>query len=222
MEVSMHEILTNSPFFNGLTAKEIKELLQTVNYKIVEYPAKEIYTLAGMPCKYADFILKGELISRMTGLSGKQVQINRLKACDLIAPAFIFAKNNAMPVSVETAQHTTIMRMMPSELKHLINTNECIRMNFIQLISSIDVFLTQKLCMLSLFTVREKVAYFLMKAAKEQKSRTIKLSNSRQEIADTFGIQKFSLLRCLSEFEDNGAIKIDGKQITILNSDKMK
>lgn len=222
MEVSMYEILTNSPFFNGLTAKDIKELLQTVNYKIVEYPAKEIYTLAGMPCKYADFILKGELISRMTGLSGKQVQIDRLKACVLIAPAFIFAKNNAMPVSVETAQHTTIMRMMPSELKHLIDTNERIRMNFIQLLSSIDVFLTQKLRMLSLFTVREKVAYFLMKAAKEQQSRTIKLSNSRQEIADTFGIQKFSLLRCLSEFEDNGAIKIDGKQITILNSDKMK
>lgn len=222
MEVSTYEILTNSPFFNGLTAKEIKELLQTVNYKIVEYPAKEIYTLAGMPCKYADFILKGELISRMTGLSDKQVQIERLKSCVLIAPAFIFSKNNAMPVSVETAQHTTIMRMMPSELKHLIDTNERIRMNFIQRLSSIDVFLTQKLRMLSLFTVREKVAYFLMKAAKEQQSRTIKLSNSRQEIADTFGIQKFSLLRCLSEFEDNGAIKIDGKQITILNSDKMK
>lgn len=184
MEASMYEILTNSPFFNGLTAKEIKELLQTVNYKIVEYPAKEIYTLAGMPCKYADFILKGELISRMTGLSGKQVQIDRLKACVLIAPAFIFAKNNAMPVSVKTAQHTTIMRMMPSELKHLIDTNERIRMNFIQLLSSIDVFLTQKLRMLSLFTVREKVAYFLMKAAKEQQSRTIKLSNSRQEIVE--------------------------------------
>lgn len=218
----MYETLANSPFFNGLTAKEIQAILQTVNYKIVEYPAKEIYTLAGMPCKYADFILKGELISRMTGLSGKQVQIDRLKACILIAPAFIFAKNNAMPVSVETAQHTTIMRMMPSELKYLIDSNERIRMNFIQLLSSINVFLTQKLRMLSLLTVREKVAYFLMKVAKEQQSRTIKLSNTRQEIADTFGIQKFSLLRCLSEFEDNGAIKIDGKQITILNSDKMK
>ena len=218
----MYETLASSPFFNGLTAKEIQAILQTVNYKIVEYPAKEIYTLAGMPCKYADFILKGELISRMTGLSGKQVQIDRLKACILIAPAFIFAKNNAMPVSVETAQHTTIMRMMPSELKHLIDSNERLRMNFIQLLSSINVFLTQKLRMLSLLTVREKVAYFLMKVAKEQQSRTIKLSNTRQEIADTFGIQKFSLLRCLSEFEDNGAIKIDGKQITILNSDKMK
>ena len=166
----MYETLASSPFFNGLTAKEIQAILQTVNYKIVEYPAKEIYTLAGMPCKYADFILKGELISRMTGLSGKQVQIDRLKACIL------------MPVSVETAQHTTIMRMMPSELKHLIDSNERIRMNFIQLLSSINVFLTQKLRMLSLLTVREKVAYFLMKVAKEQQSRTIKLSNTRQEV----------------------------------------
>ncbi len=36
------------------------------------------------------------------------------------------------------------------------------------------------------------------------------------------GIQKFSLLRCLSEFEEKGAIRIEGKTITILNSDEMK
>ena len=157
MEISMYETLASSPFFNGLTAKEIQAILQTVNYKIVEYPAKEIYTLAGMPCKYADFILKGELISRMTGLSGKQVQIDRLKACIFNSSSLLsFAKNNAMPVSVETAQHTTIMRMMPSELKHLIDSNERIRMNFIQLLSSINVFLTQKLRMLSLATFIKK------------------------------------------------------------------
>ena len=50
----------------------------------------------------------------------------------------------------------------------------------------------------------------------------VTLDKTRQEIADSFGIQKFSLLRCLSEFEDLGAIKIEGKKITILNSDKMK
>ena len=33
MEVSMYETLANSPFFNGLTAKEIQAILQTVNYK---------------------------------------------------------------------------------------------------------------------------------------------------------------------------------------------
>ena len=33
MEVSMYETLVNSPFFNGLTAKEIKDVLQTINYR---------------------------------------------------------------------------------------------------------------------------------------------------------------------------------------------
>ena len=72
------------------------------------------------------------------------------------------------------------------------------------------------------FSVKEKVAQYLIKMATEQQSRTIRLDVSRQEMADIFGIQKFSLLRCLSEFEEKGAIRIEGKTITILNSDEMK
>lgn len=140
----------------------------------------------------------------------------------LIAPAYIFAHNNEMPVSVETSKKTTLLRMRPSELKLLIDTNERIRWNFIQHLSRIDIFLSQKMRMLSLFSVKEKVAQYLIKMATEQQSRTIRLDVSRQEMADIFGIQKFSLLRCLSEFEEKGAIRIEGKTITILNSDDMK
>lgn len=140
----------------------------------------------------------------------------------LIAPAYIFAHHNEMPVSVETSKKTTLLRMRPSELKLLIDTDERIRWNFIQHLSRIDIFLSQKMRMLSLFSVKEKVAQYLIKMATEQQSRTIRLDVSRQEMADIFGIQKFSLLRCLSEFEEKGAIRIEGKTITILNSDEMK
>ena len=213
--------LQKCPLFHGFTIDEIKQALMLADYRIVNYPARDIYTLAGMPCKYADIIIEGEMIARMTGISGKQVQIDRLPASTLISPAFIFANKNEMPVSVETSKPTLLMRMMPSELKKLIDTDERIRWNFIQQLSMIDVFLTQKMRMLSLFSVKEKVAQYLIKIATEQQSRTIKLNVSRQEMADIFGIRKFSLLRCLSEFEDNGAIKIEGKTITIINSDKM-
>lgn len=222
MDKAICEVLQRCPLFNGFSGKEIEEILQIAGYRMVDYPPKEVYTLAGMPCKYADFIIEGEMVARMTGLSGRQVQIDRLKTGTMVAPAFIFARKNVMPVSVETSKKTRILRMQPSDLKMLIDSNERLRMNFIEQLSTIDVFLTGKLRMLSLFTVREKIAYFLIKVAKEQNSRTIMLDKSRQEIADMFGIQKFSLLRCLSELEDNGAIKIEGKQITILNADKMK
>lgn len=192
------------------------------SYRMVELAARETYVLTGMPCRYADIIVEGEMIARMSGLSGKQAQIERLGESMLIAPAYIFAHHNEMPVSVETSKKTTLLRMKPSELKLLIDTDERIRWNFIQHLSKIDIFLSQKMRMLSLFSVKEKVAQYLIKMATEQQSRTIHLDVSRQEMADIFGIQKFSLLRCLSEFEEKGAIRIEGKTITILNSDEMK
>jgi len=210
------------PLFRDFEHDEIENVLSRINYRILDFTAKDVYILAGMPYKYVDIIVEGEMIARMVGLSGKLVQIDRLRQGTLVAPALIFAKENDMPVSVETCRPTRILRMMPSELKRLIDANEKIRMNFIQQLSNIDIFLSQKLRILSLFTVREKVAYFLIKAAEQQQSRTVTLDETRQEIADIFGIQKFSLLRCLSEFEGNGAIQIDGRQITILNSNKMK
>jgi CRP-like cAMP-binding protein len=222
MEKKVLQTLALCPLFQGLSLEEIDGIFSSTNYRLVDFAAKDIYTLAEMPCRYADIIVEGSMVARMTGLSGKIVQIDRLPKATLVAPAFIFAQRNAMPVSVETCEPTRVLRMMPSELQKLLDTYPQIRINFIRLLSNIDVFLSQKLRMLSLFTVREKVAYFLVKAAEHQQSRTITLDKSRQEIADMFGIQKFSLLRCLSEFVANGAIKIEGRQITILNSDKMR
>ena len=94
-------------------------------------------------------------------------------------------------------------------------------MNFIRILSNIDVFLTRKMKILSLFTVREKVAYLLLERAGEQGSDEIHLERSRQEIADSFGIQKFSLLRVLSDLEKEGVIEIKGKNIKILDRHKL-
>ena len=127
-----------------------------------------------------------------------------------------------MPVSVETDSEVKLLRMTPQMLQQLMDKAPDIRMNFIQTLSNIDVFLTHKMKVLSLFTVREKVAYLLLETAGEQNSNTIKLQRSRQEIANSFGIQKFSLLRVLNAFEKEGAIRIAGKTIEILHREKLK
>ena len=80
-----------------------------------------------------------------------------------------------MPVSVETDSEVTLLRMTPQTLKKLIDDDADIRMNYIRSLSNIDVFLTHKMKVLSLFTVREKVAYLLLERAGEQNSNTIRL-----------------------------------------------
>ena len=213
--------LRSCPLFAGMSDIEIELTLGNVSHQLVSLPSHEIYALAGMPCKYVDVVVSGRLICRMAALSGKQVEVSRLHCGNMVAPAFIFSKDRSLPVSVETEGKVQLFRMRPEELKRLLDVEETIRMNFICILSNIDVFLTQKMKVLSLFTVREKVAYLLMERAGEQGSNEVHLERSRQEIADSFGIQKFSLLRVLSDFEKEGAIEIHGRTIKILNRRKM-
>ena len=218
----MMQVLQKCPLFAGMSTLSIDIALGNISYQIINFAPRDVYTLAGMPCRFADIVLSGSLICRMVSLSGKQVEVTRLRPGNLIAPAFIFAKNNSMPVSVETDSEVTLLRMTPQTLKKLIDDDADIRMNYIRSLSNIDVFLTHKMKVLSLFTVREKVAYLLLERAGEQNSNTIRLTRSRQEIADSFGIQKFSLLRVLSEFEKEGVIRVDGKTIEIIDRSRLK
>ena len=218
----MMQVLQKCPLFAGMSTLSIDLALGNISYQIINFAPRDVYTLAGMPCRFADIVLSGSLICRMVSLSGKQVEVTRLRPGNLIAPAFIFAKNNSMPVSVETDSEVTLLRMTPQTLKKLIDDDADIRMNYIRSLSNIDVFLTHKMKVLSLFTVREKVAYLLLERAGEQNSNTICLTRSRQEIADSFGIQKFSLLRVLSEFEKEGVIRVDGKTIEIIDRSRLK
>lgn len=218
----MMQVLQKCPLFAGMSTLSIDLALGNISYQIINFAPRDVYTLAGMPCRFADIVLSGSLICRMVSLSGKQVEVTRLRPGNLIAPAFIFAKNNSMPVSVETDSEVTLLRMTPQTLKKLIDDDADIRMNYIRSLSNIDVFLTHKMKVLSLFTVREKVAYLLLERVGEQNSNTIRLTRSRQEIADSFGIQKFSLLRVLSEFEKEGVIRVDGKTIEIIDRSRLK
>ena len=221
MEQKTLKALSLCPLFRGISLGQLEATIDSVGYKILKFDKKDIYILAGMPYRHADIVIEGEMVARMVSLSGKSVEVSRLKQGDIVAPAFIFAKDNLMPVSVETETATVILRMSIAGFERLIDTDPVLRHNFIQALSDIDVFLTKKMRILSLFTVREKVSYFIKEAAGKQGSNVVQLDKSRQEIAESFGIQKVSVLRTMSELSDLGAIKVEGKKITILDRSKL-
>ena len=222
MEQRVLNALTKCPLFAGMAPVEIEVAMAGVTYSIVNYDSHDIYALTGMPCKTLDIVIRGVLVCRMSSLSGKQVEVSRLHEGNLVAPAFILGKDTNMPVGVETDTDVTVLRMQKTVFHHLIGTHEQIRDNFIRVLSNINAFLTHRMRILTLFTVKEKVAYLLLELAGEQGSNVIHLSQSRQEIADCFGIQKFSLLRVLADFAKAGAIKINGREVTILDRSKMR
>ena len=89
-------------------------------------------------------------------------------------------------------------------------------MNYIKILSNVVSHLTKKVRMLSM-TVREKVMHYLEEQIKLQQSKDVLLPFSRQELADYFGIQKYSLQRCLNELKQEGAILVEGRHVKVLS-----
>ena len=98
----------------------------------------------------------------------------------------------------------------------MMDDDQRLRVNFIRMLSNSCNYMIKKVRMLTLHTVREKVAIFLLQESARHGSDSFLLTMSRQEIADCFAVQKFSLQRSLKEFADEGIISLDGKHITIL------
>ena len=216
------DALGQCPLFRGMDAAVVSALLQREPCVLTRYGRGELIAVSGQPCRAALVVISGVLSCRMSSPGGREVEMSKLRTGDLVAPAFIFASNNAMPVTVAAHTDVVLLRWGRDSFARLLEGDTTLRARFITVLSDTNVFLTRRLNVLALMTVREKVASLLLMRAREQQSRHVRLSRSRQEIADSFGIQKFSLMRVLADFEREGAIKINGREVTILDSSKLK
>ena len=222
MEQTIINALTECSLFRELNEQEISAILRDCKYKTVTLERQEAYCLPGDTCRNVDIVVSGEMAVRMTGVSGRQVEVIRIKRGNIIAPCYIFATDRRLPVEIDAIEKTNLLRLSVETLSSLIEKNAIIRQNFIRTISDIGSYLAEKISFLSLMTAREKVVYFLRSEAMSQRSLHLTLSLSRQHIADSFGIQKFSLLRCLADLVRQGIIKVDGKRIDILDVRRLK
>lgn len=222
MKQNVMDALAKCPLFEDMDAASISLTLELANCKTVRLAKHYTYCLSGDPCRHADIVASGELVARMTGVSGRQVEMIRIRPGDIIAPCFIFSTDRRLPVEIETTSEVELLRMSPEALAMLTDTNPTIRRNFMRTLSDISSYLASKIGFLSLMTVREKVVYFLRTEAAAQRSLRLRLDISRQRIADSFAIQKFSLLRCLAGLAEDGIIKIDGKEIEITDIRRLK
>jgi len=216
MDIDTLQGLKQCSLFQDLTEPEIIDLMHSVRYRVVHYRKGDVLAFEGSDCLFADIIISGEMVASMMGPSGRIIRLAAHQAGKLLAPAFLFASDNQYPVTVEATTETTVLRLMPTDLEKMLNSDQRLMMNYIRMLSNIVCQLTKKVRMLSM-NVREKVSLYLKEQSRLQQTKNILLPLSRQELADHFGIQKYSLLRCLNELKQEGAILVEGRHIQILS-----
>jgi len=207
--------LSQCPLFNGLTTDEIDRCVTTVGYKLIKLNKGDTLLHTGDNCTALWIVLDGALTTRMEEADGKTLQVAQLTPAMVVAPAFVFTAK-PMPVTAEASSPTLLLQINTANAQRLINLHETIRWNFINLICNRVAQLTSRLRQQSLLTVKQRIMQFLQHEQQRLNTNTFRLQQSRQELANMFGIQKNSLQRCLKQLHAEGTIILDGKQITIL------
>ena len=215
MDIETLEGIRKCPLFEGLTDNEIIDLMHTVRYRVIRLYKGDFLFVAGDDCLHANILIDGEVVAYLEGASDRYIRMSTFHAGNMFAPAFLFAQVRKYPVMVQATTNTKVLRILSADFEQLLELDSRLYKNFTVILSNLIAGLTKKVEML-LLSVRDKIIFFLKEEQRHQQSNTIQLSMSRQELADHFGIQKYSLQRALNELQESGAIRIDGKTIEIL------
>lgn len=221
MEKNMLGALSHCALFKNMSSQEIVSSFNGIGYKVIYYAPRDVYAVAGCSCNHTDIVLWGEMSARMTGLSGRQIEIIRVKEGETIGPCFLFSANKRLPTTIEVVSQCVILRLSTTAFMTMIDRNKEIRWNFIRMLSDLSTYLVSKIRLLSLMSVKEKIMFLLSKEVASQGSKTIVLNLSRQRMADMFAIQKFSLLRGFSELVKQGIITVKGRVVTVVDIKKL-
>ena len=215
MDIDTLRGLSACPLFKGLTDEELIDAMHRVRYRVLTYKKGALFAMAGDECVHADIIISGEMTATMMSPSGRIITLNMHHSGNMLAPAFLFAADNHYPVTVEAVINTRVLRLGRTDMEKLIHSDSRIALNEIHILSNIVSFLTKKVGMLSM-SVREKVERYFKEEQNRQQSRHLRINLSRQALAEQFGIQKYSLLRCLKEMQEAGEILIEGRVVHLL------
>ncbi|MEI8085014.1 MAG: Crp/Fnr family transcriptional regulator [Paludibacter sp.] len=213
--------LSACPICSSLNIEDNEDFLQDLKCSIKTYPKNELIIHQGDVCDALYMLTQGSVKTEMITENGSLLGIEIIKAPRPLAPAFLFSDNNHFPVDVTTLEDVEIMRIPKDEIMRLMMTNPDFMKQFLKHNSNRTQFLTNRLQLLSIKTIKGKLAHFLLEQiTADEKSFT--MNRNQTELADFFGVARPSLARSLSEMVQQGIISINKKEYTILDMKRLR
>jgi len=214
--------LEGNEFFKNLSYDEIKKIVSNIEYSLKNYNKGEIIANEEDKCTSLGFVLDGIIEIQRIYVSGKQITLKRLSNGEVFGEALIFSKKSSYPSTVVAASDCNVFYISKENILKLCTMDERVLGNFMSSLSNKILMLNSKIKSIAFKSIKHKVINFILEQAKMQESKTIKLKESKEEIASAMGIPRPSLSRELMNLRDSKYIKFDRNIIEILNIEELE
>ncbi len=210
-----HDILNSNPLFSTLTEEEQRQLLNHYS-SITTHKKNSIVYLEKTKCRSLDLVLKGKLVVQDINKNGNVVLLKHISQGETFGANLLFADNSYYPMTFLAKNNSAILHVDKANILRLCQ-NKLFLQAFLALVSEQALFLATRIKSFTHKSLRELIIVFLQHEYHSQRSQVIKLSTTKKELAERFGVQRSSLSRELQKMRKEGLITYDAKTITILN-----
>ncbi len=167
-------------------------------------------------------ILKGVVKSHKMDESGKELTTALHKADDFLGFTS-FEENFPYQESATAVEDTELAAISKMELKEVLGKSKNVSLELMNVLTDNLSEIKQQLLQMAYSSVRKKTAQTILQFAavlNKKSEDTIKIS--RNDLASVAGIATESLIRTLSGFKKEGLIEIEGRNIRILDLDRLE
>lgn len=190
-------------------------------YSLKDYKRNDQLFRQGDICDALYILMTGSVKTEMITENGNLLGVEIINAPRPLAPAFIFSSNNRFPVDVIAIEDVEVLRIPKDEVVRLMSTHPDFMQQFLKHNANRTQFLTNRLQLLSIKTIKGKIAHFLLEQANEE-GMSFSINRNQTELAEFFGVARPSLARSLSEMIEEGVLNVNKKQYTILDIKKLR
>jgi len=208
--------LSTCSLFVGLSDVQIDSLFEKIHHQVKHYKTNDIIAFGGDVCDSLLTLVSGEVVAEMSNFDGRSIKIEEILAPNTLAEAFVFGNQNMFPVTIIAKTNCSILSIQKDELLKLFQMQSEILRNYLNSISNRTQFLTSKMRFLTFKTIKGKLSSYILKLSGNT-LKTISMPMTQENLAGFFGVARPSLARALSELQDEGAISINRKEITIID-----
>lgn len=194
--------LKQMPLFASCSETDIEQLMHSPN-KLRTYSEGTTVLPSGMPCQSLMLLTGGSVETRMGCIEEdisshmKEVVVDRLVAPCILAPAFLFAADNIIPVEVIAITKVTLWQIDREAFFIFMQHHPKVLRTFLTMISNRTQFLSDKVRAFAIMGLRSRVLDYLA-----QHDHIINVAKA----AEHLGVARPSLSRVLSEMVTSGVI----------------
>ncbi|MBW2363908.1 MAG: Crp/Fnr family transcriptional regulator [Deltaproteobacteria bacterium] len=213
-------IISNTPLFSSLTEDQMQDLSQISIQK--RFKKGETIYFEGDEGNGFYIVIDGNVKIFKLSIEGKEHILHFFGPGEPIGEVPVFS-GQRFPANAEAVESTHLLFFPRTSFIDLISKNPSLSINMLAVLSKRLKEFTVQIENLSLKEVPARLASYLILLSKEQGTgKIIKLSTSKGQLASLLGTIPETLSRIFSKMAGLGYIKVDGRDITLLDPDGLE